>query len=248
MTTTLAVAGKGGVGKSTLAALLVHLLSSKKKLLLAVDADPNTNLDEKLGVKADTSVGAIREDLSKTMDSLPAGISKPEFITLRIQQAITEGDGFDLLVMGRQEGPGCYCYVNNLLRTILDNIARKYAFVVIDNEAGMEHLSRRTTRNVDVMFILSDPTRTGIMTAVRIKKLAEEMKLGVGKFVLVVNRSGGLPGSLGELASGGGFASLEPIPEDEALCQISEKGLSVADLPPSSPFRKAVERMVSSYT
>jgi CO dehydrogenase maturation factor len=247
MTTTLGVAGKGGVGKSTFSALLVHILASRKKLLLAVDADPNTNLDEKLGVKAETSVGAIREDLSKTMDNLPAGISKPEFITLKIQQALTEGDGFDLLVMGRQEGPGCYCYVNNLLRTIIDNIAQKYSVVVIDNEAGMEHLSRRTTRNVDVMFVLSDPTRTGITTALRIKKLAEEMKLGVGKFVLVVNWAGNLPESLRVLASEGGFASVELIPEDEALNQIAEKGRPVATLPPSSPFRKAVERLVATY-
>jgi len=247
MTRTLGVAGKGGVGKSTFSALLVHLLASRKKLLLAVDADPNTNLDEKLGLKAETSVGAIREDLSKTMDSLPAGISKPEFITLKIQQALTEGDGFDLLVMGRQEGPGCYCYVNNLLRTIIDNIAQKYSVVVIDNEAGMEHLSRRTTRNVDVMFVLSDPTRTGITTALRIKKLAEEMKLGVGKFVLVVNWAGSLPESLRALAAGGGFASVELIPEDEALNQIAEKGQPVASLPHSSPFRKAVEKLVTTY-
>jgi len=149
--------------------------------------------------------------------------------------------------MGRQEGPGCYCYVNNLLRTIIDNIAQKYSHVVIDNEAGMEHLSRRTTRNVDVLFVLSDPTRTGITTALRIKKLAEDMKIGVGKFVLVVNWTGSLPDSLQSLVSGGGFASIELIPQDESLNQIAEKGQPVASLPPSSPFRKAVEKLVSTY-
>jgi CO dehydrogenase maturation factor len=247
MTRTFGVAGKGGVGKSTFAAMLVGILVARKKLVLAVDADPNSNLDEKLGLRAQTSVGAIRETLAKSMESIPAGISKAEFIGLQIQQALTEGDGFDLLVMGRQEGPGCYCYVNSLLRTLIDNISQKYTCVVIDNEAGMEHLSRRTTQNVDVLFVLADATSTGIQTAARIRKLAEEMKLGIGKHVLVVNRAEDLTDTLMRTAKEAGFAAVEFLPEEDELHSISEKGLPVGTLPASSPFRKKVEGLVNTY-
>jgi CO dehydrogenase maturation factor len=240
------VAGKGGVGKTTFSTFLILELARRGGVVLAVDADPNTNLDEKLGVEAGTSVGAIREDLSKSMDSLPAGISKAELVTIKIQQALAEGENFDLLVMGRQEGPGCYCYVNNLLRTIIDNIGQKYSYVIIDNEAGMEHLSRRTTHDVDVLFVLTDATKAGIQTALRIKKLAGEMAVGVEKSVLVVNRADGLSERLNELASKGGFSAMEFLPEEAELGRISEEGRPVSSLSASSPLRKKVEKIASA--
>ncbi len=187
MTKTIAISGKGGTGKTTLSALLIKYLLAREKLILAVDADPNSNLDSKLGIKAEQSIGSLREEIMKTIESIPTGISKFEWLEYKIKLGITEAHGFDLLAMGRAEGRGCYCYVNQVLRTCLDKISDRYDYVVVDCEAGMEHLSRRTTRDVDVLIIASDPTKEGILTAGRIKKLAEEMGLKIKNIVLAVN-------------------------------------------------------------
>lgn len=187
MSRLVAIAGKGGVGKSTIAALLVRLLA-EEGTVLAVDADPNSNLGEKLGLKVPGTVGQVREGLLERGGQPPADMSKQEYLRLKLQQILAEGDGFDLLTMGRPEGPGCYCYVNNLLRYLVDRLMDAYPYVVIDNEAGMEHLSRRTTRRMDLLLLVSDPTAVGVATAARLSELAEEMGLRVGRKVLLVNQ------------------------------------------------------------
>jgi CO dehydrogenase maturation factor len=184
----IAVVGKGGVGKSTISAMLVRALNqSSGKLIMAVDADPNSNLGEKLGVRPEHTIGELREHLLKKADELPPGQSKQEYVEYQMRLATVEGHGFDLLSMGRPEGPGCYCYINNILRTFLDLAMDRYDYVVIDNEAGMEHLSRRTTKNMDLLLLVSDPTKVGMETASRLLTLAKEMDLEVKKRVLVIN-------------------------------------------------------------
>ena len=185
----IAVSGKGGVGKSTISSLIIRqLVLSKKSPVLAVDADPNSNLGYYLGIDctARAAVSDLRDDEFKKN---PAGISKVDWLNMKIQECIFETDkGFDLLVMGRPEGPGCYCAVNNLLRDFLGKINRQYPFVVIDNEAGMEHLSRRTNNEIDVLFIIAEPTNISFLAAENIKKTAEHLPIKIIKKYLVVNK------------------------------------------------------------
>ncbi|MFA5780276.1 MAG: AAA family ATPase [Elusimicrobiota bacterium] len=185
----IAVSGKGGVGKSTISSLMIRqLVESKKSPVLAVDADPNSNLGYYLDVDypAGTAVSDLRDDEFKKN---PAGISKVDWLNMKMQECIFETDkGFDLLVMGRPEGPGCYCAVNNLLRDFLKKISRQYPFVVIDNEAGMEHLSRRTNNEIDVLFIVAEPTNISFLAAENIKKTAERLPIKIIKKYLLVNK------------------------------------------------------------
>jgi CO dehydrogenase maturation factor len=175
----IGIAGKGGVGKSTIAALLVRsLLGRGVRPLLAVDADPNSCLHEKIGVEAGRSLGQIREESTRLKQEAPIGLAKRDILEMEIQSAIVEGSGFDVLAMGRQEGPGCYCYVNNLLRSFVDGLGGAYKAVVIDNEAGMEHLSRRTNAGVDVMLFVCQPTRSSARTVARLKELAASLDFG----------------------------------------------------------------------
>ncbi|MCX6650529.1 MAG: AAA family ATPase [Methanomassiliicoccales archaeon] len=182
----LAVAGKGGVGKSTISSLLVRSLSQKGKVL-AVDADPNSNLGLKLGIEVPGTVGEIREGLLSKGGEPPRDMSKQEYLKLKLRQILAEGESADLLTMGRPEGPGCYCYVNNLLRVFVDQLMDDYQYVVIDNEAGMEHLSRRTARDIDLLLLVSDATQVGISTARRLSDLADELGLKVKRKLLLVN-------------------------------------------------------------
>ena len=176
------------MGKSTFAALTVmHLGEATHEVVLAVDADPNANLGAKLGTEPGRTLGSIREEVLAKDGDRPESMSKQDIIDYQVRLALKEGKSFDLLTMGRQEGPGCYCYVNNLLRTIVDSLSDKYQYVVVDNEAGMEHLSRRTTRSPDVLFILCDSSRASIDSAKRISKLADEMKISPARKVLVFN-------------------------------------------------------------
>ncbi|HIE12946.1 MAG TPA: carbon monoxide dehydrogenase [Desulfotomaculum sp.] len=186
----IAIAGKGGTGKTTFAALLVkHLLEAGKQPILAVDADANANLSQALGIDAPDSIAEIMRAVSEEREGIPAGMTKDRYVAYRIHQSLAEGKDVDLLVMGGPEGPGCYCYVNNLLRGYIKELARNYRYVVMDNEAGLEHLSRRTTQNVEVLFVLSDPTVKGVRSAGRIRELADSLKLGIEKKYLVINRA-----------------------------------------------------------
>lgn len=186
MTYIIAVAGKGGVGKTTISTMLVHYLLKIDKPVLAVDADPNSNLNAALGIGYEETIADIREEVKK---QTPENFSKSEFFGLRLEEAISEGSGFDLLVMGRPEGPGCYCAVNNILREYLARISKKYKFVIIDNEAGMEHLSRRTAADIDLLLLVSDTTVVGINSAINAFNTAKSAGIKIKNIKLIINKS-----------------------------------------------------------
>jgi CO dehydrogenase maturation factor len=242
----IAVAGKGGVGKTTVSALLIMALhESTGKVVMAVDADPNSNLGEKLGIRVERTIGELREDLLRNVDSLPPGQSKQEYIEYQMRLATVEGEGFDLLSMGRPEGPGCYCYINNILRTFLDLAMDRYDYVVIDNEAGMEHLSRRTTMKMDVLAIVTDYTRVGMETAGRLLELAREMKVSIGSTALVVNMMPEADNPLLEhLIGESRFDEVVRIPRSEEVARRAVEDGSLSDLPISDPAYQAVQRLI----
>ena len=182
-----AFAGKGGVGKTTIGGMLVRYLVEevRKGPVLAVDADPNSNLNEILGVAVRSTIGQAREDLKK---DVPASMSKDTWVEYKVQEAVIEAPGFDLLVMGRPEGPGCYCAANSLAKKYIDALKSNYPFVVVDNEAGMEHMSRLVTQDVDVLYVVSDPSPRGILTVSRILSIIGELGLNIGKTEVIVNR------------------------------------------------------------
>jgi CO dehydrogenase maturation factor len=187
----------------------------------------------------DQTIGDLREDLLK--ESFPAGVAKSELIEYQIRLALVEGETFDLIAMGRPEGPGCYCYINNVLRDVLDRLSVNYDYVVIDNEAGMEHLSRRTTRDVDVLFIMSDVTVLGIVTASRIKKLSESLNLVVGKTYLVLNElENPIPESIKDQIRQQGLDLIGAIPKDALVGEYALEGKSLFELPSDSAAFKAV--------
>ncbi len=240
----IAVAGKGGTGKTTVCSLLLGALMRRGiKPLLAVDADPNSCLAEYLGVEMGHTLGQIRDDTLAKKDEIPAGVSKAQVVEYAMHRALSEQDGFDLLTMGRTEGPGCYCYVNNLLRGFMTELEKNYAFVVIDNEAGLEHLSRRTSRNVDALAVISDGTRAGLTAAGRIVGLVCELDIGVGKSFLVQNRHAGPCLDSVEGASLAGC-----IPPDPAVEEIGKAGGSLLSLPAESPAAAAADGILEALT
>jgi CO dehydrogenase maturation factor len=185
----IAMAGKGGTGKTTIASLIVRIIKEKKLgSILAVDADPNSNLCEALGTETKETIGEILDDVAMHPEKIPAGMSKDRFVEYQVQTAIAEGDGFDVLTMGKPEGPGCYCYVNNVLRNLIGKLINDYDYVVIDNEAGLEHLSRRTTRSADALVIISDATKVGLRSANRINELAKKLGIKIKKGFLIINQ------------------------------------------------------------
>ena len=248
MTTTIAVAGKGGVGKTSISSLVIQLLS-QKGVVLAIDADPATNLNQALGVSEGETVGRIREQMSEAvkMGTLSPAVSKQEYLDGKVMAALEEYKGFDLLAMGRPEGPGCYCAANNMLRVSIDKIGHRYDYVVIDSEAGMEHISRQTTRDIDVLFIISDLTQRGINTAASMKGLIGEMRTTVGKICLVINKVPGndLPPEIKKLIDDHGFELVATIPHDAGLAELEIKGLPTTELPPDSPLRKGVRDLLT---
>ncbi|MFB0526027.1 MAG: AAA family ATPase [bacterium] len=245
MAFTIAVAGKGGSGKTTLATLtILHLIRQNKGPILAVDADPNSNLNVSLGMKFEETIADLREEV--LVKEVPSGMSKTDFFDYRLHQCLVEGDKVDLLVMGRPEGPGCYCAVNNLLRQYLSRISKQYEYVVMDNEAGMEHLSRRTTDGVDVLLITSDPTLVSIRSAARIQEIALKIKLKIKDIYLIINRVSKSK-DISSLVSGSvldRLSLLENIPEDPLVLEASEKEEDLLSLPVESPSFQAVGRLM----
>jgi CO dehydrogenase maturation factor len=241
----IAVAGKGGTGKSTLAAMLCRsLLKQGTRPLLVVDADPNSCLPEKLGIKPDRTMGDLREELRDDPEKVPAGISKTEWIERLINQEVAEASGFDMVVMGRQEGPSCYCYINNLLRNCLDKLGDQYAAVIIDNEAGMEHISRRSNGAVDVLLILCQPNPTGARTAARIIELADSLDLEIGRRLLVLNSTSGTRTPAVQAAfDAAGLHIDTSIPLDPAILDFDAEERSLIELPEDSPAAQAVDRL-----
>ena len=184
----IAIAGKGGTGKTTVAALIVRIIRERKLgSILAVDADPNSNLSEALGMEVKETIGSVLDEIASQPEKIPSGMSKDRFIEYRVQTIVAEAEGFDILVMGRPEGPGCYCYVNNVLRNIVGKLIEDYDYVVIDNEAGFEHFSRRTTRATDALLVVSDATPMGLKAAKRISDLVKELDIKTKKNLLIIN-------------------------------------------------------------
>ncbi len=236
MTFVVAVAGKGGVGKSTISALLVRILAERSKgVILAVDADPNSTLGNKLGVEVERTIGDLREDLLKKAEETGSGGSKHDLIRYQVQLAMGEGKGFDLLTMGRPEGRGCYCYINNMLRTFLDEIMDDYPYVVIDNEAGMEHLSRRTCRKMNALLVVTDATKVGLDTATKLLNLARSMEIEVGSSILVVNRfQDVVDRDIKALRDRAPFDKVVCVPYDAEVDKLSSAGQSLLTVGPSS--------------
>ena len=250
MTKTIAVAGKGGTGKTTVAALLIKLLS-QKGLVLAVDADPSTNLNQALGLPLDDgkTVGRIREKMSDDVSKgrFSPSVSKPEYLFSKIVESLAESKGFDLLAMGRPEGPGCYCASNEFLRASLDQLVKDYKYnsIVMDCEAGMEHISRQTTRDVDVLLIMSDPTIRGITTAARMKDLIGELRTKVGEVGLIVNRvKGELSPEIKKAIDESGLQVIAMISEEPDMANLEMKGRPVTELAPESSLQLKVKEIV----
>jgi CO dehydrogenase maturation factor len=244
----IALAGKGGTGKTTVAALLCRSLQARTITpILAVDADPNSCLADKLGLNVERTIGALREELRARPDAKPAGISKNEWIERQINESLVESIGLDLLVMGRQEGPDCYCFINNLLREYLGRIGGQYKGVVIDNEAGLEHLSRRTDGSVEIMLVVCQPTVIGARTALRIMELVRTLHLDIGGCYMVLNQCDGqVPPGLAAQFQRTGLENLAMIPADPAIADFDVRGQSVRDLPADSPAVVAVDNLVST--
>ncbi|MDH4179202.1 MAG: AAA family ATPase [Armatimonadota bacterium] len=242
MAAVIAVTGKGGVGKTTVAALVVRaLVEAGKGAVLAVDADPNLNLDTALGLKAMETVGDVREEGLDRTATLPGGMAKAQFLELRIQEALVESKGFDLLVMGRPEGPGCYCFANSILRACVDEIGKQYRYIVIDCEAGLEHLSRRTAGDVDVLILLSDLSVRGLDTAARVLELVGELGTKVGKKAFAFTRpADGIPPELQAAAKERGLPEPHVIPEDPELRALDMQGKPLVAVSESSAALEAV--------
>jgi CO dehydrogenase maturation factor len=242
---TIAFAGKGGTGKTSLAGLTIkYLVSKRRKPVLGVDADSNSCLNEALGVAVCNTVGRLREESLSTIRSgaeRPGGMSMEQLFDYEVQQSVIEAEGFDLLVMGRPEGAGCYCAANNVIRKYTDKLSETYSYVVIDNEAGMEHLSRRTTHKVDLLIIVSDPTMKGILTAKRILELVAELKIDVDRSLLVINRVVGDEAQvLRETAEKSGITVAGIVLQDDMIFQFDLKGKPVYQLPEDAASVKAM--------
>lgn len=248
MTLTIAVVGKGGTGKTTFAALTIKYLRERGLTpILAIDADPSSNLNMALGMQLGETVGQIREDTRDqvTSGTFQPGISKPDWFQYQVLQCLVEGDDLDLLAMGRPEGPGCYCAANHMLRTAIDNLGDAYRSVVVDNEAGMEHISRQTTRDVDRLFIISDPTQRGLAAASYIVRLVESLGTRVDRAGLVLNRvKGELPPAVREAADELGVPLLGTLPEDPAISSFDADGRPLIELDGSSAIYPAVKALL----
>lgn len=252
MTTTIALAGKGGTGKTTVAALLVRFLTQDNgRTVLAIDADPSTNLNLALGLPLTRTVGDIREELLDEARSgaVATGGARQDYLNYQLRLAIEEGDVVDLLAMGRPEGPGCYCPVNHMLRQIVDGLGAQYDYIVIDNEAGMEHLSRRTTKDVDLLLVLTDPTIRGVKAAEGIVALAGELDINVKRIVLVVNRVVGdeLPQPLQDAIEGMEVELAAKIPDDPNVYRLDAWGTPLVELNQDSPAAVVVRSIAEKY-
>jgi CO dehydrogenase maturation factor len=229
------MAGKGGTGKTTVAAMaLRYLIENGKKPVLAVDADANSNFNEVLGLEVEMTVGQAREEMKKGGGLVD--ITKDQLIEMRINQALVEADGFDLISMGQPEGPGCYCAANNLVTRFMDVLQKNYPYIVMDNEAGMEHVSRLTTKDVNLLVLVSDPSWRGIQAARRLKDLAQQLKIVVGRAVLIVNRvTNGISSRSREEIETQGLELAGLIPEDPLIAEFDSQGRPTYRLPADSP-------------
>ncbi len=227
----IALAGKGGTGKTTVAGLLIkYLIKTGRTPVLAVDADSNANLNEVCGLEVADTLGNAREEMKKGI--VPSGMTKDIFIDMKLQQAVVEDDGFDLVVMGQPEGPGCYCAANTLLTGFLEKLTGNYPYIVMDNEAGMEHISRLTTSNVDVLLTISDTSRRGLQAAIRINDLAKDLNIGVSKSYLIINQTKEAPSdTVLNIIKENGMELAGTIPEDPTVYEYDLNGRPTIELP-----------------
>ena len=257
MTITIALAGKGGVGKTTISGMIIKYLAQHQTgSILAIDADPSSNLNMVLGLDLEWTVGDIREDMLEqvksslaqggaAMGTMPGGVNKRDYLDYQVRSSLAEGSRFDLIAMGRGEGQGCYCAVNHNLREVIDGMSKHYAYVVIDNEAGMEHLSRRTTRDVQHLFIVSDPTQRGLVAAQRIADMRQELDINIENAYLIVNRLRGvMPPELKSFTDQLNVPLLGTVPTNEDLAEFEFSGKPLVELGDESPVYQAVAEMM----
>ncbi len=239
MPVSIAMAGKGGTGKTTVSGMLIkYLVSRGKSPVLAVDADANANLNEILGLEVTDTLGNAREEMKKGI--VPSGMTKDVFMSMRLEQAIMEQQGFDLVVMGQPEGAGCYCAANTLLTGFLERLSGNYPYVVMDNEAGMEHLSRLTTKNVDVLLIVTDTSRRGLQAGLRIHKLAKDLNIGVNKSYIIINQAKSDPAEVVKrMIDSNGLELAGVIPDDEQVYEFDMDGRPTIDIDENNPALNA---------
>ncbi len=248
---TIAVAGKGGVGKTTVCGMLIRFLcQAGKQPILVVDADPNANLNEVLGVQAPTSLGEIRETMARSEKvgaAIPGGMSKQEYTEYMFSAALAEEDAFDMLLMGRTQGKGCYCFVNGLLKTQIDKYAANYRYVVVDNEAGLEHISRGILPHIDILLLIADSSRRGVQAAGRIAAMTQELELNPKVMKLIVNRAPDGVADAGVLAEIAvqGLDLLGVLPDDQTIYRCDCQGLPTADVAADNPVKLALAKMLA---
>lgn len=244
-TKVIAVAGKGGTGKSSFSSLVTTILVRRNlKPVLVVDADPNYCMDSLLGVGVERTLGDVRDEAIENKDNLSTGMDKRSFVELKINQCLVEAKDFDLLCMGKTEGPDCYCFVNNLLRGFMDQITGNYKYVVMDNEAGMEHLSRRTSRNADFMFVVCEPTLQSLRAGKRIRELTRTLDLNIGTIALVINKVKGDITQLKDEINDTGIEKVFTVPYDEDIVGFELNRKPFTGLPDDSPALKQVESIL----
>ena len=254
MTHTIAVAGKGGVGKTTVCGMLIDaLIKDGKGPLLVVDADANSNLNEVLGVEVETTLGAVREEIAQAElrgDVIPKNMTKADYAEYRFNSALIEEDDFDMLVMGRTQGKGCYCFVNGILKTQVDKYIGNYRYTVIDNEAGMEHIARGTLPHVDTLLLVSDCSRRGIQAVGRIAEMVRELNLKPGTMRLIVNRAPGgvLSEGVREEIAAQKLDLLGVLPQDEAVYEADCDGRPSSKIPDSSPMKQALRGLMKQLS
>ena len=248
---TIAVAGKGGVGKTTTCGMLIDYLCKKGQgPLLVVDADANSNLNEVLGVEVETTLGAIREELAQAelKGTIPSGMTKADYADFKFSSALVEEDDYDMLVMGRTQGKGCYCYVNGVLKAQVDKYAQNYRYMVMDNEAGMEHVARGTLPHVDTMLLVSDSSRRGVQAVARIADMIQEMNLNPGRMGLIVNRAPGgvLDDGVKDEIEKHGLNLIGVLPQDEEVYRCDCAGEPSSKLPDTNPVKVALRKILQS--
>ncbi|MBO5953030.1 MAG: AAA family ATPase [Oscillospiraceae bacterium] len=248
---TIAVAGKGGVGKTTICGMLIdHLCATGKGPVLVVDADANANLNEVLGVQAETTLGTIREEMAQAelKKTIPAGMTKADYAEIKFNSALIEEGDFDMLIMGRTQGKGCYCYVNGVLKTQMDKYAKNYNYIVMDNEAGLEHVARGTLPHVDTMLLISDCSRRGIQAAGRVAEMIGEMELKPGRMGLIVNRApdGQLDPGTKEEIERQGLTLYGVLPQNDAIYRCDCEGAPSSKLPADDPTKQALKTVLQS--
>jgi CO dehydrogenase maturation factor len=245
----VAITGKGGVGKTTIAALLISRLIKKGcQPVLAVDADPNTCLDAALGVTVEKTVGGVREEAREIAGKgMAAGISKQELLEMKIAECMVEAEDFDLIAMGRPEGPGCYCYANNVLKSVLNEISSHYPYVVLDNEAGLENLSRRIIQKVDILIMAADPSLRGLETVRRLHALAQEMDMKYDRLAIIVNRlrSDELPASVNDLKKQINADFVIGLQDNNRLACLEEQGQPLSNLEEENPVIKRLDDFIN---